>query len=154
VAGLERLGSDGLEAVVRAPFHAYRHVAEVYGDATEAQFRRLTDEIAAARARFAPGTLGASAIDLLVVRLDELLVASRESGRSHKAGLQRAERVLRKAPANESEAYRDWILELAVRVAEVTRFAGEAPVMEAETRAIAEVATWLRRPRPTIDGAA
>lgn len=144
----DRLGRDDWESILHAPLHAYVHVGGADAPLMEAQFRRLTDEIAAGREAFADGSLGQLMVVGLAENLDPLWAGFHAAGRSPRNGLSRARKALRKADDAESEAIRDWIVALAAHVAEASRTLGTDAVSPAETEALRDVAAWLDRPLP------
>ena len=149
MASADDLGPDDWEAIMHAPFHAYVHVAGS-GDQEPiaAQFRLLVDEINAGQEHFPDGTLGRTLTSTLNSNLDALWAGYQESGRSAKDGLIRARKVLDRVDGQESAAIGDWIITLAVAVAETRRTMGTDAVSDTESKAIAEIADWLDRPVP------
>lgn len=143
-----RLERGDWEAVLHAPFHVYSAVASIDGEPLEAQFRRLGDEIASGGGVFAEGTIGRTMIDALAENMEPLWAGYQASGRSVKDGLKRATEALRRAPDDESTAIRDWLLNLALRIAEVRRTVGAESVSPEEASTIRDVADWLERPGP------
>lgn len=144
----DRISRGDWETILHAPFQVYRLVASAEGEPTEAQFRRLTEEIVGARGHFSDGTIGLTMTETLAANLDPFWAAYQAAERSPKDGLKRVKKALRKAPDDESLAIRDWLVALAARIADASREVGAESVTEAERRAIAEVAGWLDRPRP------
>lgn len=144
----ERFQRDDWEAILHAPFHAYTHVGSADGTPIEAQFRCLVEEIEAGQETFDEESLGRTMATALNGNLDVLWAGFQAAGRSPKDGLGRARKALEKAEDSESAAIRDWILAMAVRVAEARRVLGTGAVSPAEDDAIVDVAAWLDRPLP------
>lgn len=143
-----RLERGDWEAVLHAPFHVYSAVASIDGEPLEAQFRRLGDEIASGGGVFAEGTIGRTMIDALAENMEPLWAGYQASGRSVKDGLKQAVKALRRAPDDESIAIRDWLLVLALAIADARRTVGTESVTPDEASTIREVADWLERPAP------
>ncbi len=146
----DRISKGDWETILHAPYLVYRFVAAADGEPSEAQFRRFSDEIGAARGHFSDGTIGATLAETLGANLDAFWVASHEAGRSPKHGLTRVRKALRKAPEEESVAIRDWLIAMAERIADARREMGADAVSVAETAALGDVAGWLERPAPEI----
>lgn len=144
----DRISRGDWETILHAPFQVYRLVASADGEPTEAQFRRLTEEIVGARRHFSDGTIGLTMTETLAANLDAFWAAHLAAERSPRDGLKRLKKALRKAPDDESTAIRDWLVALAARIADARREVGAESVTEREGRAIAEIAGWLDRPRP------
>ena len=147
----DRFSSDQWEHILHAPFHAYMHVGGADGPPIEAQFRRLTEELAAGRESFPEGSLGGLVSAALVENLDALWAGFRAAARSPKDGLVRARKVLDKAELDDSEAIRDWIIAVAIGVGEARRVMGTEAVSPTEAAAVNDIADWLRRPVPQAD---
>lgn len=147
----DRYDSDQWERILHAPFHAYMHVGGADGPPIEAQFRRLTEELAAGRELFAEGSLGGLMAVALAENLDALWEGFRAAARSPKDGLVRARKTLDRAGDDESEAIRDWIIALAIGIAEARRVLGTEAVSPTEAAAVNDVAEWLQRPLPQDD---
>lgn len=143
-----RLERGDWEAVLHAPFHVYSAVASIDGEPLEAQFRRLGEEIASGSGVFAEGTIGRTMIDALAENMEPLWAGYQASGRSVKDGLKQAVKALCRAPEDESVAIRDWLLVLALAIAEVRRTVGAESVTPDEASTIRDVADWLDRPLP------
>ena len=143
-----RLKRGDWEAVLHAPFHVYSAVASIDGEPLEAQFRRLGDEIASGGGVFAEGTIGRTMIDALAENMEPLWAGYQASARPVKDGLTRATKALRQAPDDESVAIRDWLLVLALAIAEARRTVGAESVSPEEASTIRDVADWLDRPLP------
>jgi len=143
-----RLNRGDWEAVLHAPFHVYSAVASIDGEPLEAQFRRLGDEIASGGRVFAEGTIGRTMIDALAENMEPLWAGYQASGRPVKDGLKQAVKALRGAPEDESVAIRDWLLVLALAIAEARRTVGAESVSPDEANTIRDVADWLDRPLP------
>jgi len=143
-----RLTRGDWEAVLHAPFHVYSAVASIDGEPLEAQFRRLGDEIASGGRVFAEGTIGRTMIDALAENMEPLWAGYQASARPVKDGLTRATKALRQAPDDESVAIRDWLLALALAIAEARRTVGAESVSPDEANTIRDVADWLDRPLP------
>lgn len=145
------LSRDEWEALMHAPFHAYVHVA---GSEDEepiaAQFRLLVDEINAGQEQFPDGSLGRTLVTTLNANLDALWAGFQASGRSAKDGLSRARKVLDRGDPGDSTAIRDWLIGLAIAVAEARRTVGTDAISDDERKAIADVAGWLDRPVPGV----
>jgi hypothetical protein len=145
-----RLSKSDWEALLHAPFHVYAVVAAVDGEPVEAQFRRLREEIEAAPGAFGDGTIGREMGDALAGSLDVLWDGYHAADRSPRDGLKRAAKVLKKkATEVEASAVIDWLVGLAVHVAEASRTVGEPTISLGEMNAIRDVAGWLDRPAPT-----
>jgi hypothetical protein len=145
-----RLSRNDWEALLHAPLHVYAAVASVDGEPVEAQFRRLREEIEAARSLFTATSVGQGMSDALAANLDVLWDGYQAADRSVRDGLKRASKVLRRLPEPESTDIPDWLLLVAVRIAEARRTVGEEPISPAEAKTIKDVADWLDRPPPTI----
>lgn len=143
-----RLDRGDWEAVLHAPFHVYSAVASIDGEPLEAQFRRLGEEIASGSGVFAEGTIGRTMIDALAENMEPLWAGYQASGRSVKDGLKRATKALRRAPDDESIAIRDWLLVLALAIADARRTVGTESVTPDEASTIRDVADWLELPGP------
>ena len=143
-----RLNRGDWEAVLHAPFHVYSAVASIDGEPLEAQFRRLGDEIASGGGAFVEGTIGRTMIDALAENMEPLWAGYQASGRSVEDGLKRATKALRGAPEDEAVAIRDWLLVLALRIAEARRTVGAESVSPDEASTIQGIADWLERPVP------
>ncbi len=147
------LSRDEWESLLHAPICVYLTVVATETEATEAQFRCLREEIAAAGQAFADGTIGWTLAEAVTANLDVLWAAYQSSGRHPGQDLKRARKVLDKVPDDESAAVRDWLVVLAIRVAKADRTVGDPPVSHEELSAIRDVAGWLRRPIPPLDEA-
>ncbi len=147
----DRFSRDQWEHILHAPFHAYMHVAGADGRPIEAQFRRLTEELAAGRELFPEGTLGGLMVAALTENLDALWAGFRAAARSPKDGLVQAQKTLDRAEDADSEAIRDWVIAVAIGIAEARRVVGIEAVSPTEAAAISDVADWLRRPLPQAD---
>ena len=143
-----RLNRGDWEAVLHAPFHVYSAVASIDGEPLEAQFRRLGEEIASGGGVFAEGTIGRTMIDALAENMEPLWAGYQASARPVKDGLTRATKALPQAPDDESVAIRDWLLALALAIAEARRTVGAESVSPDEANTIRDVADWLDRPLP------
>ncbi len=141
------------ESLLHAPLCVYTAVAAAEAEATQAQFRSLRDEVAAARQAFADGTIGRTLAETVTVNLDMLWAAYGSAGRHPRDDLKRARKVLDRASAEESAAVRDWLIVLGIRVAQADRTVGEPPVSPEEASAIRDIAGWLQRPIPPLDEA-
>ncbi|MDP1839028.1 MAG: hypothetical protein Q8L19_11055, partial [Reyranella sp.] len=139
---------DDWEALLQAPFAVYSTVAGADEPATEAQFRRLGDEILAGQGAFPDATIGRAMAEAVAANVDMLWGAYHASGRKPHDVIKRAVKALGRAPDDEAVAIRDWLLAMAVRIAEASRMAGEAAVSPVETSAIRDLAGWLQRPMP------
>jgi hypothetical protein len=148
VADGGRLANDDRDAILYAPFDVYATVASADGPPSAAQFRRMSDEIESARATFAHDTVGRTMMTTLARDLEPLWAAYHESARPARDGLKRAAKALRQVPDDEAIAMRDWLIVLAVRIAESNRMVGGAMISAAEAAAIRDVAGWLDRPVP------
>jgi hypothetical protein len=146
----ENLSRDDWEALLQAPFGAYSTVASAEEAATAAQFRCLREELETAAGAFAPGTTGRMLAGSVTANLEVLWAAHQAARRSPEDVIKRAVKGLRRVPARESEAVRDWLATLAVRVAQADRVVGEPSVSWDELDAIRALARWLRRPVPDI----
>lgn len=146
----DRISRGDWETILHAPFQVYRLVASAEGVATEAHFRRLTEEITGARGHFSDGTIGLTMAETLAANLDAFWAAHQATDRSPKDGLKRVRKALRKAPEDESLAIRDWLVSLAVRIADARREMGAGSVSEGEQGAITDLAGWLDRPTPEM----
>lgn len=144
----DRLSRGDWEAVLHAPLLVYSTVASVDGAPMEAQFRRLREEILAGRGAFAEASIGHTMIEALAENLDVLWEGYQASSRSAQDGLKRLMKVLRKAPEEESVTIRDWLLVLAMQIAEARRMVGETSVSPTEDEAIRDLAAWLDRSVP------
>lgn len=138
------------ESLLHAPLCVYTAAAAAEAEATQAQFRCLREEVAAARQAFADGTIGRMLAETVTANLDVLWAAYQGSGRHPRDDLKRAREVLDRAPAEESAAVRDWLIVLAIRVAQADRTVGEPPVSSEEASAIRDIAGWLQRPIPPL----
>jgi hypothetical protein len=148
VADGGRLENDDRDAILYAPFDVYATVASADGPPGAAQFRRMCDEIEAARGTFAHDTVGRTMVTTLAMDLEPLWAAYHESARPARDGLKRAAKALRKVPDDEAIAIGDWLIVLAVRIAESNRMVGGAMISVEEAAAIRDVAGWLDRPVP------
>ncbi|MEK6720799.1 MAG: hypothetical protein AABZ33_09040 [Chloroflexota bacterium] len=146
----ERISRDDWETILHAPFQVYSLVAAADGEATEAQFRRLSEEIVMARGHFSDGTIGFTMAETLAANLDPFWAAYQASGRSPKDVLKRVKKALRKAPDGEAIAIRDWLLALAVRIGDARRGMGVDVISSNEAIAIRDLAGWLDRPVPAV----
>ena len=146
----DRISRNDWETILHAPFQVYRAVASVDEKPTEAQFRRLSEEIVGGRGHFSDGTIGLTMTETLSANLDPFWAAFQGSGRSTKDGLKKVKGALKKAPDDESVALRDWLVGLAVQIAEAHRQVGSGPVTESEAAAIRDIAGWLDRPAPDV----
>ncbi len=149
-----RISRDDWETILHAPFQVYSLIASIDGEPSEAQYRRLTEEIVGARGHFSEGTIGLVMSETLAANLDAFWAAYHASGRSPKDGLKRVKKALGKAPDDEAVAIRDWIVALAMRVADARREMGAEAVSPDEATAILELAGWLDRPAPECPPAA
>lgn len=145
-----KLKRDDWEALLHAPFAVYSSVAGADEPAMEAQFRRLGDEIVAGQGAFPDATIGRAMADAVAANMDMLWGAYHASGRKPQDVIKRAVKALRRAPEDEAVAIRDWLLVMAVRIANASRTSGEAAVSPAESTAIRDLAGWLKRPMPEI----
>lgn len=143
-----KLSRDDWEALLHAPFAVYSTVAGADEPAMEAQFRRLGDEILAGQGAFPDATIGRALAEAVAANVDMLWGAFHASGRKPRDVITRAVAALRRAPDDEAVAIRDWLLAMAVRIAEASRTSGEAAVSPVETSAIRDLAGWLQRPMP------
>jgi hypothetical protein len=143
-----KLSRADWEALLQAPLCAYSAVSAADESASEAQFRAFRSELDAARSTFRQGSIGWILVDNVIANLEVLFAAHQAAGRPTRAVLKRARKALREAPDDESEAVRDWLVRLAVRVAAADRVVGEPPVSHDELGAIREVAGALKRPIP------
>lgn len=144
------LSRDDWEALLHAPFAAYSVVVEAEAEITSAQFRRLREELATAERRFADGTTGRTLVEAVNANLDVLWDAYLAAGHSPGDVVRRAVKALGHVAPEESEAIRDWLAMLAVRVAEADRVVGEGPMSWDELGAMRELAGWLKRPLPEL----
>jgi len=144
------LPREDWEALLQAPLGVYAAVAAAGGEATAAQFRRLREELAGAEGSFAAGSTGRLMVESVSANLDLLWEAQQVAGRTPADVVKRAVRALGRVPREESEAIRDWLAVLAVRIAEADRVVGEGPLTWDELDAIRALAGWLRRPVPRI----
>lgn len=147
----DRFSSDQWEHILHAPFHAYMHVGGADGPPIEAQFRRLTEELTAGRESFLDGTLGSLVAAALTENLDALWEGFRAAARSPKDGLVRARKTLDRAEEADSAAIRDWVITMAIGIAEARRVLGSEAVSPTEAAAVSDVADWLQRPLPQAD---
>ncbi len=145
-----RLKRGDWEAVLHAPFHVYSAVASIDGEPLEAQFRRLGDEIAAGAGTFAEGTIGRTMLEALAENMEPLWAGYQASDRSVSDGLKRARKALRRVPDDESVAIRDWLLVLALAIAEARRTVGAESVTPDEAGTIRDIASWLEVPAPEL----
>lgn len=123
-------------------------VASADGEAIEAQFRRLREEVAAGRGAFADMNIGQVVVHALAENLDILWEAYQATARSPRDGLNRAIKALRRVPDEEARAYREWLMTLAVRLADVRHEMGDTRVSPNEAEAIRTLAGWLGEPTP------
>ena len=144
------LSREEWESLLHAPFCVYLTVIAAESEVTQAQFRCLRDEVAAARQAFPDGTIGRTLAETVTANLDVLWAAYQSSGRHPGDDLKRARKVLDKAPEEESAAVRDWLIVLGIRIARTDRTVGEPPVSHEEVSAIRDVAGWLQRPIPPL----
>lgn len=144
------LSRDDWEALLHAPFAVYSILVESEAEVTGAQFRRLREQLASAADTFAEDTVGRTLVDSVNANLDVLWDAYLVAGRASADVIRRAAKALGRVPADESEAVRDWMLRLAVHVAESNRVVGEGPVSWDELDAIRELAGLLKRPVPKL----
>ena len=79
MAGAEGISKRSWETLVFAPLHVYSHVASADGPPTEAQFRRLMEELESAREAFGAETVGGQLVAALVSNIDPCLDPFRES---------------------------------------------------------------------------
>jgi hypothetical protein len=138
------------EALLQAPLGVYSAVAAAESEATEAQFRQLREELATAGGTFPDGSVGRMLAESVSANLEVLWDAHQAAGRSPGDVIKRAVKALGHVPDDESEAVRDWLAVLAVRIARAERTVGEGPVSWDELDAIRDVAGWLKRPLPEI----
>jgi hypothetical protein len=125
-------------------------VASADGEAMEAQFRRLREEIAAAPSVFGDLTIGHMAAEALSADLDGIWDAYQAAGQSPRDGLKRAIKALRRVPDPESRAYRHWLLTLAMQIADATRSMGDPRVSPNEAEVIRVLAESLDEPEPDV----
>ncbi len=144
----QRLSRDQLEAVLHAPLFVYSMVAGADGEAIAGQFMRLREEVAAGSDAFPDMTVGSVVAQALAANLDVLWEGYQAAGRSPRDGLKRAVKALRRVPDQEAHAYRQWLLTLAMQVADVRHGMGEPRVSPNEAGAIRELAGWLGEPAP------
>lgn len=145
----DRISRGDWETLLHAPFRVYSLVAGAEGEEPGvAQFRALTESLHAATGHFEGGTIGHVLVATLVNDLDPLWAAYGASSRSGKDGLRAVPRALREAPEDEGVAIRDWLLDLAIDVAEARRTLGERALSAPESKIIGEIAGWLDRPKP------
>jgi len=142
----DRISKGDWTVILHAPYLVYRFVAAADGEPLEAQFRRFSEEIGAARGHFSDGTIGAMLAETLAGNLDAFWAASHEAGRSPKDGLKRVKKALRKAPEDESIAIRDWLVTLGIQIADARREVGADAVSPDEVAAIRDIAGWVDRP--------
>jgi len=135
---------------VHAPLCVYSVVANADGEAIEGQFLRFREEIAAGPRVFEDLTIGRAAAEALAANLDVFWDAYHAAGRSPKDGVKRAAKALRRTPDEEGRAYRQWLLALALQIADVRHGMGEPRVSPGEAEAIRELAGWLGEPAPEI----
>ena len=144
------LSREEWESLLHAPFCVYLAVIATEAEVTQAQFRALREEVAAARQAFGDGTIGWTLAETLTANLDMLWAAYQSSGRHPGHDLKRARKVLGKVPDDESAAVRDWLIVLAIRLARADRTVGKPPVSHEEVSAIRDIAGWLQRPIPPL----
>ena len=140
------------ETLVFAPLWVYSAVAGAEGPPEIGQFRRLTEELDAAHARFAGVGVAATAVNTLRGNLDAMWAAYQARGGDAGRGLKRARGILRRLPETEGRAYVSWLLDLAVSLGAARRTAGEATITTLERRAIGNVASWLGTEPPDLTG--
>ena len=138
------------EALVFAPLWVYTAVAGAAGPPETSQFRRLTEELDDAAARFGGSGVAATAVETLRGNLDAMWTAYHAAGADPERGLKRAHGVLRGVPESEGRAFVAWLMDLAVRIAASRHTAGEPAVTEPERQAIGRVATWLGTNPPDL----
>jgi hypothetical protein len=139
----KELSSADWEALVFAPMWVYTAVAGADGPPETSHFRRLSEELDAANARFGGSGVAGTAVETLHDNIDAMWAAYQASGIDPRRGLKRARGVLKKVPGPEREAFVEWLMGLAVRMSEARHTAGAAIVTERERRAIRDVASWL-----------
>jgi hypothetical protein len=142
------LSQDDLEAILHAPFRVFSLVASADRPADEAQFRRLGEELLAARSVFVEGTIGRTMIEAVSSNLEVLWTAYQAADTSPKSGLKRAMKALQRVPEAEGIAVRDWLIGLGVGIAQARHTIGERVISDAEHGAIRDLARWLDRPVP------
>jgi len=148
--GTGDLDKDQWETLVFAPLWVYTAVAGAEGPPETSQFRRLTEELDDAHARFAGSGVAGTSVETLRGNLDAMWAAYHAHGVDPRKGLKRARGVLKRVPEGERSAYALWLAELAARIGESRHTAGEASVTERERRAIRDVASWLGVPPPDL----
>ncbi len=146
----EKLSRDDWEALLHAPFAVYSTIVAADEEATLAQFRHLNEELLTGQGTFADGSIGRAMAEAVAANADILWEAYRASGRHPRDVIRRAMGGLRQVPDEEAVAIRDWLLVLAVGVAEADRVIGEPTVSWDEASAIRELAGWLKRPMPDL----
>jgi hypothetical protein len=151
MGGPKPLSRDDWEAILHAPFHVYSAAASADGVPSATQFRRLREEIDAGPGAFAGAGVGHEMMATLAGNLDVLWAGYQASGRSVRDGVKRVVKSLGKISEAESAAIRDWLLLLAIHVAEARKVIGGESVNPDEQKVIAEVGSWLERTLPTVD---